>query len=66
MSIVFQSFLSSPHENRKTLQRTIPSILFLIICLGLTVSSWAQKDTGSIVGTVTDSTGAVIPAAKVT
>jgi hypothetical protein len=66
MSMVFQSFLSSPHEKRKTLQRAIRSVVFLILCLGLSLSAWAQKDTGSIVGTVTDATGAVIPEAKVT
>ncbi len=39
---------------------------FLLLCFSLTVSAWAQVDTASIVGTVKDSSGAVIPEAKVT
>lgn len=38
-------------------------LLFFVMC---SPPAWAQKDTGSIVGTVKDSTGAVIPGAKVT
>lgn len=44
--------------------------LFLVLSLSLlvlwTTSSWAQKDTGSIVGTVKDPSGAVVPNANVT
>jgi len=40
------------------------ALLFLVF-LGLSIGSWAQ-DTASIVGTVKDSSGAVIAAAKVT
>jgi hypothetical protein len=39
------------------------SILFLVV---LSLTAWAQKDTGSIVGTVKDPTGAVVANAKVT
>jgi Carboxypeptidase regulatory-like domain/TonB dependent receptor-like, beta-barrel len=38
----------------------------LALCLTFATAAWAQKDTGSIVGTVKDSTGAVVPDAKVT
>jgi len=41
----------------------VPLSLLLLACAG---SAWAQKDTGSIVGTVRDSTGASIPDAKIT
>lgn len=37
----------------------------LALFLTLATTAWAQKDTGSIVGTVKDSTGAVVPDAKV-
>ena len=37
---------------------------FIFFCVGFTLS--AQVDTGTILGTVTDATGAVIPGAKVT
>jgi hypothetical protein len=40
--------------------------LLAVSLLGASLSAWAQIPTGSIVGTVTDSTGAVIPNAKVT
>jgi Carboxypeptidase regulatory-like domain len=45
-----------------TLRSVFPS-LFLIFLTGL---AWGQKDTGTIVGTVKDPTGAVIAGAKVT
>jgi len=46
-------------------------ILFLLVLcfslyVGLPSSAWAQKDTGSIVGTVKDPSGAVLPNAQVT
>ena len=37
-----------------------------ILFLAVAASAWAQKDTGSIVGTVKDPTGALIPDAKIT
>lgn len=41
-------------------------IVLLLLCFGLPSPARAQKDTASIVGTVRDSTGAVIPDAKIT
>src|SRR5579872_7515045 len=40
--------------------------LFLFVAIGLVTPLWAQKDAGTIVGTVRDATGAVVPGAKVT
>ena len=40
--------------------------LLLTLFAGLTPASWAQKDTGTIVGTVKDPSGAVVPNAGVT
>ena len=42
------------------------AVLLFAIFASLTASSWAQKDTGSIVGTVKDPSGAVVPNASVT
>jgi hypothetical protein len=42
------------------------SAFILTLCLTLSISASAQKDTGSIVGTVKDQTGAVVANAKVT
>lgn len=44
--------------------RTFRSPLILLFTL-VSVLSWAQKDTGSIVGSVTDPTGAVVSGARV-
>src|SRR5512146_1252967 len=41
-------------------------LLLLLACLSLSVGLWAQKDTGTIAGTVTDPSGAVVAGAKVT
>src|SRR5581483_9042764 len=41
------------------------SVFCLSILAGLTVPAFAQKDTGALVGTVLDSTGAAIPGAQV-
>ncbi|HEY6936608.1 MAG TPA: TonB-dependent receptor [Terriglobales bacterium] len=40
-------------------------LLVLLACLSLTAGLWAQKDTGTIAGTVTDPSGAVLAGAKV-
>src|SRR5690242_12892427 len=40
-------------------------LLILLACLSLTAGLWAQKDTGTIAGTVTDPSGAVLAGAKV-
>ncbi len=40
------------------------TVLLLLLCFGATMAS-AQIDTGSMAGTVTDSTGGVVPGAKV-
>ena len=41
-------------------------LVIVALCCALNQTLWAQKDTGSIVGNVKDSSGAVIPNAKVT
>src|ERR1700730_14745044 len=41
-------------------------VLFLALALFSCGRAWGQKDTGSIVGTVKDSTGALVVGAKVT
>jgi Carboxypeptidase regulatory-like domain/TonB dependent receptor-like, beta-barrel len=46
--------------------RTFRLAVLHVVILGLAGLSWAQKDTGSIVGTVKDPTGAVVVGAKVT
>ncbi len=46
--------------------RTLFCVLSLSLLVMWTTSSWAQKDTGSIVGTVKDPSGAVVPNANVT
>lgn len=40
-------------------------LLLLLAVLSLAAGLWAQKDTGTIAGTVTDPSGAVVPGAKV-
>jgi hypothetical protein len=46
--------------------RTFRLALLHVVIVSLAGLSWAQKDTGSIVGTVKDPTGAVVVGAKVT
>src|ERR1700747_2504068 len=41
------------------------SVILSFFWLVLSVPTWAQKDTGTIVGTVKDGTGAVVPNADV-
>ena len=53
----------TPRPSARTLCKwTFGAILFFAIC----AAGYAQSNQGSIAGTVTDSTGAVIPAAKIT
>ncbi len=42
------------------------AVLGVLICMGLCTTAWAQKDTGSIAGTVKDQTGAIVARAHVT
>ena len=42
------------------------SVFLAILCMVFPVAAWAQKDAGSIVGTVKDQTGAIVAKAKVT
>ena len=44
----------------------VPALFLALVCMVFSASAWAQKDTGSIVGTVTDQTGAIVANAKVT
>ena len=44
----------------------LPVLLLAVVCLASSVPMWAQKDAGSIVGTVKDQTGAIVANAKVT
>ena len=41
------------------------ALIVISICLALSLSAWAQRDTGSIVGTISDQSGALISNAKV-
>lgn len=49
-----------------TLRRLILVVLLLTLFASVTPASWAQKDTGTIVGSVKDPSGAVVPNASVT
>lgn len=49
-----------------TLRTLIFAVLLVTLFAILTPASWAQKDTGTIVGTVKDPSGAVVPNAGVT
>ena len=44
----------------------LPVLLLAVIWVASAVPIWAQKDAGSIVGTVRDQTGAIVTDAKVT
>src|SRR6187455_3142616 len=50
--------------SRKT--RMMRALLLLIVLAFGASPAWAQFETGTVVGTIKDSTGAVVPAAKVT
>jgi outer membrane receptor protein involved in Fe transport len=43
-----------------------PMLLALLMCVAVAAPAWAQFETGSVVGTLKDATGAVVPGAKVT
>ena len=51
---------------RQTRSVVLSSIAISLVYLTLTSLLWAQKDAGAIVGLVRDSSGAVVPGAKVT
>ena len=55
-----------PREDRMSSSMNSRVLLVFVIALALSVLSFAQKDTGSIVGTVKDQTGALVANAKVT
>ncbi len=55
--------LQTSNRNRRTTFFRIAVVV--LACLGLVVAASAQKDTGSIVGVVRDSSGAVVADAKV-
>ena len=44
----------------------LPVFLLALVCIASSAPVWAQKDAGSIVGTVKDQTGATLASAKVT
>ena len=44
----------------------LPVLFLAVMCVVSSVPMWAQKDAGSIVGTVKDQTGATVPNAKIT
>ena len=44
----------------------LSAFILVVVCIVFAAPAWAQKDTGSIVGTVKDQTGAVVAGAKVT
>ncbi|MGA3011258.1 MAG: carboxypeptidase regulatory-like domain-containing protein [Terracidiphilus sp.] len=62
--MTFQRITSLPSRQRR-FGMTLMALAALLFCLALP-SLFAQTDTGNIVGTVTDATGAVIPGAPVT
>ena len=44
----------------------VRAFFLALVCMVFSAPAWAQKDTGSIVGTVIDQTGAIVANAKVT
>jgi len=58
---------AAPHPREDRMSSSMNSRMFVfVIALALSGLSFAQKDTGSIVGTVKDQTGALVANAKVT
>ena len=58
-TLSFAPLSSAPRAFRVTLS-------LAVVCFALGTPASAQKDAGTIVGTVTDPSGAVVPEAKVT
>src|SRR5579864_380541 len=60
-------FRERPNENKLRESRSAPMIGIALLVLAFTVSSWSQTTvgTGSITGTITDPTGAVVSGAKI-
>jgi hypothetical protein len=56
----------SQSRQRVRLSSLVQFIVLLLICFSLGEIAWAQKDSASIVGSVQDPTGAVVPGAQVT
>ena len=54
-----------PRSSRK-ISCSVAVATFLAVCLGFSVPATAQTDRGIITGTITDSTGSVVPGAVVT
>ncbi|PYV13957.1 MAG: hypothetical protein DMG21_19725 [Acidobacteria bacterium] len=48
------------------MRRTVRSYWIFVLLVGCAVSVWAQQSLGSFTGTVTDTTGALVPGATVT
>ncbi len=48
------------------IQTAVRLFTLFAVCYGLAAAAWAQKDTATIVGAVKDTSGAVVPGAKVT
>ena len=55
----------APGVSGQSRHRLLRSMAVVIILLGCHVA-WAQRDTSSLLGTVRDSSGAVVPGARVT
>jgi hypothetical protein len=53
-------------QQRGEIRAFSPIVLFSLLTLSIASASYAQVDTGAIAGTVSDPSGAVVPAAKVT
>jgi hypothetical protein len=66
---ISQNSTDHPHAGKYTLARfrtTARVIALLIVMMAGASAIYAQKDTGSITGTVTDQSGAIVTGAKVT
>src|SRR5246127_1885475 len=64
---MLEPLTAAPHPREDRMSSSMNSRMFVfVIALALSGLSFAQKDTGSIVGTVKDQTGALVANAKVT